>query len=97
MRFFFLCFISLFVSQLFASVGIGLSFNRTVYMQFEPIYACVTLRNDSGRALLFGNDPKLQGFVLFDIQDSKRRVIMKDENKEISVTGLVMGPGEIKE
>ena len=96
MRFFFLCFISLFVSQLFASVGIGLSFNRTVYMQFEPIYACVTLRNDSGRALLFGNDPKLQGFVLFDIQDSKRRVIMKDENKEISVTGLVMGPGEIK-
>jgi hypothetical protein len=65
-------------------------------MQFEPIYACVSLRNDAGRALLFGNSPKLQGFELFDIQDTKRRVIMKDENKDISVTGLVLGPGEVK-
>lgn len=96
MRFIFLLSIFLFCSQLFASVGVNLTFNRTVYMQFEPIYACVSLRNDSGRALLFGNNPKLQGFVLFDVQDFKRRVIMKDENKEISVTGLVIGPGEIK-
>ena len=45
----------------FAQVAMDLSLNRTVYMQYEPIYAAVTLRNDSGRALAFGHDPKLQG------------------------------------
>lgn len=47
----------------FAQVAMDLSLNRTVYMQYEPIYAAVTLRNDSGRALAFGHDPKHSGGV----------------------------------
>lgn len=79
-----------------ARVDISVRLNRMVYMQYEPIYACVTLRNDSGRSLLFGKDPRLQGAVLFDIRDSSGRAVEKIPGREIDVTGLVLSPGEIK-
>ena len=80
----------------FAQVAMDLSLNRTVYMQYEPIYAAVTLRNDSGRALAFGHDPKLQGFVLFEIRDSKNNLVPKRPGAEINTTGLLLRAGEIK-
>ena len=58
-------------------IGMNLTLNRTAYMQYEPVYACVTLRNDSGRPLVFGEDPRLQGFLLFEITDSKGRLVPK--------------------
>lgn len=83
--------------SLYARVAVGLSFNREVYMRYEHIYACVTLRNDSGRPLLFGGDPALQGFLLFDIRDSKNRPIYARKNSELSVTGLLLAPGETRQ
>ncbi|MCQ2378908.1 MAG: hypothetical protein MJ016_06845 [Victivallaceae bacterium] len=79
-----------------AAVGISVRLNRMNYMQYEPVYACVTIRNDTGRALLFGNDPRLQGFILFDIRGKDNRRVEKIPGKDISVTGLVIAPGEIK-
>ena len=83
-------------SVLSARVGIEISLNRNVFMRFEHIYACVTLRNDSGKPLLFGGDPALQGFLLFDIRDSYNRPVHARKNAEISVTGLLLAPGEIR-
>jgi hypothetical protein len=65
-------------------------------MQYEPVYACITLRNDSGRALIFGQDPKLQGFIYFLIRDNKGRTIAKRPGKEISTMGILLKPGEIR-
>lgn len=79
-----------------AQIGIEVSLNRSIYMQFEPVYACVSLRNDSGRPLLFGADPRFQGFVLFDIRDRDGRPIPQRPNSGISVTGLMLRPGEVK-
>lgn len=79
-----------------ARVGIEVSLNRNVFMRFEHIYACVTLRNDSGKPLLFGGDPALQGFLLFDIRDSYNRPVHARKNAEISVTGLLLAPGEVR-
>ena len=79
-----------------ARVGVDVTLNREVYMQFEHIYACVTLRNDSGRPLLFGKDPALQGFLLFDIRDSGNRPVYARKESEISVTGLLLAPGEVR-
>ena len=79
-----------------AQMGLDIDLNRTVYMQYEPVYACISLRNDSGRALVFGNDPRLQGFILFEIRDANGRLVPKRPGAEISVTGLVLGPGEVK-
>ena len=80
----------------FSQIGLKLELNRKDFMLYEPIYACVTLRNDSGKALLFGSNPKLQGFVLFDIRDQKNNRIPQRPETDLSVTGLFLGPGETK-
>lgn len=80
----------------FGQIAVGLSLNRSVYMQYEDIFACVSLRNDTGRVMIFGNDPKLQGFLLFEVLDSRDRRVAKISGQEISSTGLVLRPGEIK-
>ncbi len=81
---------------LFGQIAVGLSLNRSAYMQYEDVFACVSLRNDTGRVMIFGNDPKLQGFLLFEILDSRDRRVAKITGAEISSTGLVLRPGEIK-
>lgn len=79
-----------------ARIGLEISLNRNTYMQYERILVCVTMRNNSGRPLLFGKDPSLQGFLMFDIRDSKDRLLPKRKNAEISVTGLLLQPGEVR-
>lgn len=79
-----------------AQIGLEIMLNRQVYMRYEPVYACITIRNDTGRPLLFGKDPRLQGFILFEIRDSRGRVIPQRKGADISVTGLILGPGEVK-
>ena len=82
--------------QLFGQLTVGLSFNRSRYMRYEHIYACVTIRNDSGRPLLFGQRPELQGFILFDIRDHRNHLVQRRENQEFSAQGLYIAPGEVK-
>ncbi len=79
-----------------ARVNISLNLNRVSYMQYEPIFACVTLRNDTGRALLFGNDPRLSGTIAFDVRDSHNRIVPPIPGQEVEVTGLVLPPGTTK-
>ena len=83
-------------SPLMAQIGIDISLNRNLYMQYEPVYACVSLRNDTGKPLLFGKDPRFQGFVLFEIRDRDGRIVPQKKDTGISVTGLIMRPGEVK-
>lgn len=92
----FFCAFSALPCLIYAQVGIQMELNRKDFMLHEPIYACVTLRNDSGKALLFGENPKLQGFILFDIRDTKNNRILQKENAEINVSGLFLGPGEVR-
>ena len=85
-----------FCMPLFAQLGMHLVLNRRVYMQYEPVYACISLRNNSGKTLIFGQDPKLQGFIYFLIVDRNGRTIAKRPGREISTTGLVLRPGETR-
>lgn len=79
-----------------AQIGMELALNRTNYMQYEPIYACVTLRNDTARPLLFGRHPKLQGFILFEVTDQRGNIVPKRPGMELSVRGLILSPGQVK-
>ena len=85
-----------FLPSLHAELGIALSLNRTRFMKYEKIYACITIRNDSGKPLLFGERPELQGFILFDIRNPQGRPVSRRSGREISVTGLFLSPGEVK-
>ncbi|MBQ4315191.1 MAG: hypothetical protein IJC21_07105 [Lentisphaeria bacterium] len=82
------------VCPAYSQIGLRIVTNRKVYMQYEPVYACVTLRNNTGRVLPFGQDPRLQGFIYFLIRDSRGRTIAKRPGKEINTTGLMLKPGE---
>ncbi|MBO5791442.1 MAG: hypothetical protein J6S54_03110 [Lentisphaeria bacterium] len=81
---------------LFAQIGMDLEINRNTFLQFEPVYAKITFRNDSGKALLFGKSPRLQGFLMLEITGSGQKFVQKRKGKEISIDGLVLGPGEIR-
>lgn len=79
-----------------AQIGMDLMLNRAVFMQYEPVLACVTLRNDTGRALVFGDDPRLQGFILFRITDSNGKIVPKRADAEIDTKGFIIGPGQTR-
>ena len=81
---------------LHAQLVVSLTFNRTRYMIYEQIYACITLRNDTGKPLLFGSRPEYTGFILFDIRDSNGRLIFPRKGVEISTHGLLLSPGEVR-
>lgn len=83
-------------SVLYGQLGMSIKLNRHSYMQFEPVYAKITFRNDTGKALLFGKSPRLQGFLMLEIIGVDRKIIPKRKNKEISIDGLVLRPGEIR-
>ena len=80
-----------------AQVGMKLEMNRKVYLQYEPMYARVTFRNDTGKALVFGEDPKLQGKLQFDLVGPDRRKVALATPSELPLTGFVLDPGETRE
>ena len=84
------------VTPLSAQVALGLRFNRANYMLYEHIYACISIRNDSGKPLIFGDRPELQGFILFDVRDKNNRLVPRRKGQEFSAKGLYIAPGEIK-
>lgn len=79
-----------------AQVAVELSLNQEKYMQYEPIYAKVRLRNYSGRPLVFGKDESLRGELLLEITRN-RRLLTPVSNKDISVIGTVLLPGQSDE
>lgn len=81
---------------LYGQIGMGIQVNRRSFMQYEPVYVKVTMRNDTGRPLLFGKSPRLQGFLMFELRSNGNKLVPKRKNKEISIDGLVLGPGEIR-
>ncbi|MDY4162467.1 MAG: hypothetical protein SOX97_02655, partial [Sutterella sp.] len=50
-----------------AQVSMELQLNRSVYMQYEPIFAKLKLRNYSGQPLVFGVADELKGELLFEV------------------------------
>ncbi len=84
------------VLPLSGQLALGLRFNRDNYMLYEHIYACISIRNDSGKPLIFGNTPQLQGFILFDVRDQNNRLVPRRKGREFSAKGLYIAPGEIK-
>ncbi len=80
-----------------AQIAIDLSMNRQNYIQFEKIFAKVIMRNDSGHAIAFGHDEKLQGELLFEIHDSQNIPVTKMTQATPPIVGTILRAGETKE
>lgn len=84
------------VSPLFAQLAMILNSNQRTYMQYEPIYMHLRIRNDSGRPVVFGLNNKLQAKLNFEITDLRGKVIEGISDKAIVLTrGRVINPGQI--
>ena len=86
----------LMIGSLAAQVSVDLALAQHNYMQYEPIYAKVRLRNYSGKPLVFGKDAKLSGELLLEVEYN-RRLIQPVNTGDMSLIGTVLMPGQTLE
>lgn len=80
----------------FAQVSVELALNQEKYMQYEPIYARVRLRNYSGQPLVFGKNERLKGELLLEIEHD-HRIVQPVSSEDFSLIGTVLMPGQTSE
>jgi hypothetical protein len=80
-----------------AQMVITLKMNRSNYLQYERIYAKVDIRNNSGHAIVFGDNKKLHGKLLFKIIDSQNISVEAIPNVSYPMAGVIIPAGEHKE
>ena len=54
-----------------AQLAMSIKMNRRNYLQYETIYAKIKIRNNSGHAIVFGDNKRLQGKLLFKIMGGR--------------------------
>lgn len=88
-------FFAIFSASLFAQLGLKLVPNQQCYMQYEPIYMLLRIRNDSGRPMVFGHNAKLQAKLFFEITDQKGNIIGEENPEPIIISrGKVINPAQ---
>jgi len=80
-----------------AQIAMSLKMNRSHYLQYEKIYARVTLRNNSGHAIIFGDNKRLQGKLLFKIIDNKDIPVSAISEASYPMTGVILSAGQHKD
>lgn len=84
------------LSPVFAQLAMVLTPNQTTYMQYEPIYMHLRVRNDSGRPVVFGMNRQLQAKLHFEITDLNGKVVKDFSSEPIVMSkGKVINPGQI--
>lgn len=76
-----------------AQFGINLELNRENYLVHEPVFAKLSIRNYSGRALVFGEIPELKGDVSFEIYGPDGEIIRPYNTKLNSMNNIVLNSG----
>ncbi len=80
-----------------AQLAMSLKMNRSHYLQYEKIYARVTIRNNSGHAVIFGDNKRLQGKLLFKIIDNKDMPASALSEKSYPMDGVILNAGQHKD
>jgi hypothetical protein len=84
-------------AALWANIAMKIELNRKNYIEYETVYAKLTMRNDSGHVLAFGANEKLRGSVSFEINDEYNNLIKRRKNQKIDIIGTIIKPGETKQ
>lgn len=80
-----------------AQLAMTVKMNRSHYLQYETIYAKVTIRNDSGHAIVFGKNKRLQGKLLFKIIGTQRVPVEAISNTSYQMEGVIINAGQEQE
>ena len=98
MKLFLFLVISIMISSLCsAQLAMSLKMNRTNYLQYEKIYVKIIIRNNSGHAIVFGENKRLQGKLLFKIIDNKNVPVSAIGKASYPMTGVIINAGQHKE
>ena len=84
----------------YSQISMKIVLNQDAYLQYEPVYVRVFMRNMSGHALAFGKSKGLQGSLFFDIYPGEKnasRIPPKVEDVLPPMTGVILQPGAVRE
>ena len=87
-------------SSAFSQISMQIMLNQDAYLQYEPVYVRVSMRNMSAHALAFGESKGLQGVLSFNIYPGGKnalRIPPKVEGVLPSMTGVILQPGTVRE
>lgn len=79
-----------------AQAALRLELSQTNYIQYEPVYVMVSIRNYTAHSLVFGEAPGLKGKLDFEIEtpDGRRSMAkLLDPKKPAPLTGTIIPPG----
>ena len=80
-----------------AQLAMSLKMNRSNYLQYEVVYAKVNIRNNSGHAVIFGNNKRLKGRLLFKIIDRNRNPVnIFNEEQSYPMQGIIIEAGHLQ-
>ena len=87
-----LAFFPLFI--LHAQIGLRVEMSQQNYLQYEPVFVRVTMRNLSGHALAFGENQGLRGTIRFEINTPlSGRYAMQLNHETPPLKGVILAPG----
>jgi len=76
-----------------AQIGLRAEASQLHFLQYEPVYVRVTMRNQSGHPLAFGEHAGLRGQLRFEIVSSSGRYVRPLPGTEPEVKGLILQSG----
>ena len=80
-----------------AQLAMSIKMNRTNYLQYETIYAKIKIRNNSGHAIVFGDNKRLQGKLLFKIMGGQNIPVEAIPKRVYPMAGVIIKAGQFKE
>jgi len=79
---------------LHAQIGLRVEMSQLHYLEYEPVFVRVTMRNMSGHALAFGENEGLRGTLRFEISSQNSggyAMLLKNETPPLK--GVILAPG----
>ncbi len=77
----------------FSQIGIQLSSDRKIYLQYEPIFIKVQMRNYSGKTLVFGETDDMQGSISFHVENPKKNIAEQRKKTYNPLLGVILPSG----
>ncbi len=97
----FFCLAVLACTSAYAQLNVRIRISQANYLQYEPIFVQVSIRNHSAHAVAFGENETLQGKLYFEIKHEKKYnvsyVPLFDKNTTPPLTGSIIPPGATRE
>ena len=80
---------------LHGQIGLRVEMSQMHYLQYEPVYLRITVRNLSGHPLAFGENEGLRGVLRFEIGSarSERYVLLLNRQTVPEIKGIILQPG----